>query len=113
MKSTVDIAQVETDLASLNKKLNNLIDVVSKTSEEYYRTVTFANAYNILVPASLTSIDVVGIVIENAKKPLVILETLVFLIYLAFAFAKTYFPKSEETVEDGEKDKKENKAEAK
>ena len=113
MNSTVDIAQVETDLASLNEKLNNLIDVVSKTSEEYYRTVTFANAYNILVPASLSSIDVIGIVIETAMKPLIIMEALAFLIYLAVAFAKTYFPKAEETEEDEMKDKKDNKAETK
>ena len=112
INSTVDIAQVETDLASLNEKLNSLIDVVSKTSEEYYRTVTFANAYNILVPASLSSVDVMGIVIETAMKPLIIMEALAFLIYLAFAFAKTYFPKVEETEEE-KKDKKDNTAEAK
>ena len=113
INSTVDIAQVETDLASLNEKLNNLIGVVSKTSEEYYRTVTFANAYNILVPASLSSIDVVGIVIENAKVPLVIMEALAFFIYLAFAYVKTYFPKLEENEEDEKKNEKDDKAEAK
>ena len=113
INSTVDIAQVETDLASLNEKLNNLINVVSKTSEEYYRTVTFANAYNILVPASLSSVDVMGIVIETAMKPLIIMEALAFLIYLAFAFAKTYFPKAEEAEEEEKKEKKDNKAEAK
>ncbi len=111
--STVDIAQVESDLASLNEKLNNLIDVVSKTSDEYYRTVTFANAYNILVPASLSSVNVIGIVIENARMPFVVTEVLAFLIYLAFAFGKTYFPKVEDDEEDEKKDTKDNEAEAK
>ena len=110
MNSTVDIAQVETDLASLNEKLNNLIDVVSKTSEEYYRTVTFANAYNILVPASLSSINVIGAVIENAKLPFIVAEALALFIFFAFAFGKTYFPKAEEAKEEGKKDKKDNEA---
>ena len=113
INSTVDIAQVENDLASLNEKLNSLVDVVSKTSEEYYRTVTFANAYNILVPASLSSVDVVGIVIENAKKPLLIMEALAFFVYLIFVLAKTYIPNVEKNEENREKDEKDNKVDAK
>ena len=75
--------------------------------------MTFANAYNILVPASLSSINIIGVIIENAKIPFVVTEALAFLIYLAFAFGKTYFPKTEETEGDEKKDKKDNKAEAK
>jgi len=47
-------AEVEERLAALHGRINNIIDTVNKTSDEYYENVTFAHAYNILVPASGT-----------------------------------------------------------
>ena len=43
------IERVEADLEKLNEKVNTLINSVNETADEYYETVSFANAYNILV----------------------------------------------------------------
>ena len=103
--STADAEQVEKDLASLNEKVNQLVDLVSKTSEDYYRTVTFGNAYNILVPASLSAVNTLKIVLENAKIPLIATEATALLIYFAFAYIKATFPGNEESEKDNKNKK--------
>ncbi len=53
--SDAKIDKVEADLAALDAKVNKLIDDVNTTADEYYNSVSFANAYNVLVPASTSS----------------------------------------------------------
>lgn len=77
---------VEDELAALNEKISNLINLVADTSEDYYKNVTFKNAYNVLVPATNTSSDKVSRVIENAKMPMVVLEAVALAVYFAVAF---------------------------
>lgn len=78
--------RADTDFASLNEKVNNLVELVCDTSEDYYKNVTFGNAYNVLVPASNTSVDKIGRIVKNAKMPIVVLEFIAFVIYCAVAF---------------------------
>lgn len=87
--SSDKFTKVESELASLNEKINNLIEVVSDTSEDYYINVTFKNAYTVLAPATNTSTDKISRVIENAKFPLVVLEGVVLMLYFAAAFIET------------------------
>lgn len=83
------IQTVEADLASLNEKVGNLINIVADTSEDYYRNVTFKNAYNVLAPATNTTSDKLSRIIENAKMPIIILEALALVIYFAVAFIES------------------------
>ena len=78
--------KVEADLASLNEKITALVDTVNKTSDDYYRNVTFKNAYSVLVPATNTATDRISHIIENAKQPLLILEALGFMVFFCVAF---------------------------
>lgn len=78
--------KVEADLASLNEKITALVDIVNKTSDDYYRNVTFKNAYSVLVPATNTATDRISHIIENAKQPLLILEVLGFMVFFCVAF---------------------------
>ena len=84
--STAKTEKVETSLANLNKKIELLVDLVNRTSDDYYRNVTFKNAYSVLVPATNTATDKMSHIIENAKQPLVILEALGFVVFFAVAF---------------------------
>lgn len=77
--------EVETRLAELHEKINEIIEIVNTTSDEYYETVTFANAYNILVPASGSEPTVAT---SDLVLPVVIGEALVFVIYAGTAFIK-------------------------
>lgn len=78
--------KVDQDLAALNVKVTNLVELVSDTSEDYYRNVTFKNAYNVLVPASYEASDKIARIIDNAKMPLVILEALGFVVFFGVSF---------------------------
>lgn len=79
--------KVENDLSSLNVKINKLLDDINKTADEYYETVSFANSYNILVPASSSAIkNTMRLSIEHAKMPIIVLEVLLLVIYIGFAF---------------------------
>lgn len=80
--------KVEADLAALSVKIDNLVKVVSDTSEDYYKNVTFKNAYNVLVPATNTTSDKISRVVDNAKLPLVVLELLGIMVYFAIAFVQ-------------------------
>ncbi len=75
--------RVETDFNVLYEKVSNLINIVNQTADEYYTTVAFANAYNVLVPASVSSVThSIQNVIEDSVKPLLVLEVLVFVLYI-------------------------------
>lgn len=82
-------AKVEADFAVLKEKLTKLIEDTELTSEEYYETVEFAHAYNILVPPANSSTDTIKTVIGFAKLPLILAEGLLFVIYFAVAFVKS------------------------
>ncbi len=83
--SEADKSKVEEKLAALDTKTNELIESVSLTADDYYKNVTFKNAYNILVPASNTTADRVGRIVSNAKLPLVALEGLALMFFFALA----------------------------
>lgn len=80
------IERVEKDLEKLNEKVNELIDSVNKTADEYYETVSFANAYSVLVPASSSYTNRIKNVITDAFMTVMIVEALLFVIYIVFAF---------------------------
>ncbi|MDE6776025.1 MAG: lipopolysaccharide biosynthesis protein [Ruminococcus sp.] len=80
------LERADADFAALNEKVNNFVELVSDTSEDYYKNITFANAYNVIVPASYTSSDRIGRIIDNAKMPAVALELVAFALYFAVAF---------------------------
>lgn len=116
--STSKAEKVEEDLAVLNEKVSNIINLVADTAEDYYKNVTFKNAYSVLVPATNTSSDKIERVIENAKMPLVILEALALIVYFAAALIEAFVADSrkrkavlvnenEEKKEDEEKEDKE------
>lgn len=83
--SPSDVAKVEERLSDLNDKVNGLIESVSLTADDYYKNVTFKNAYNVLVPASNTAVGRLGRIISNAKLPLVLLEGLALMFFFALS----------------------------
>lgn len=111
--SAAKIEKVEQDLALLNEKVSNIINLVADTSEDYYKNVTFKNAYSVLVPATNTSSDKVDRVIENAKMPLVVLEAIALVIYFAVALIEAFIADSRKrkAVENEEKKEDEEKEE--
>jgi hypothetical protein len=78
-------AKVEEDLDRINSQINVLIDVVSKTADEYYKTVVFSKAYNILVPANASFTSVAKQAVKDSILPVIIVDALVFVIYFAAA----------------------------
>lgn len=83
--SKAKIEKVEADLKSLNEKINTLIDDINKTANEYYETVSYANAYNILVPATSSSINELKNAIKESEKPFLVVEVLLAAVYIAYA----------------------------
>lgn len=81
--------EVEAKLDSLNSKINELVDVTSRTADDYFENVTFKNAYNVLVPASNTASDKIGRIIANAKMPLVVLEALGIMLFFGIALIES------------------------
>ena len=104
--------KVEAELASAYEKINNIVDLVSETADDYYRNVTFKNAYNVLVPASNTASDRISNIIDNFKIPFVLIEALCVFAYFAVAFieALSYDTKKRRLAKESAV-KKENTAE--
>ncbi|WP_028519776.1 hypothetical protein [Ruminococcus flavefaciens] len=84
--SQANIEKVETDIAALGEKVTRLVELTEQTADDYYENVQFANAYNILIPASRSVSAGLSEAVKNAVKPLFIIEALIFMIYFAFAF---------------------------
>lgn len=86
--------RVEADLEKLNEKVNTLIESVNQTADEYYETVSFANAYNILVPATSSASNNVKNIIKEALMSIMIVEALLFVVYICVAFVMAIITES-------------------
>jgi len=75
-------------LTALNEKINKIIDDINVTANEYYESVAFKNAYNILVPASSSVTGAISDVLKNTILPFAIFEAIVFVIYISAAFIR-------------------------
>ena len=114
--STEDVTKVETQLDSVYEKINNAVSLVNATADDYYKNVTFKDAYSILVPATDTAIDRVSRIVDNAKTPFIILEAAGFALYFAVAFIealKADSKKRKAVAESTDENKDENKEENK
>lgn len=80
-----DIEYVEKRVALLDETVRQLVDDVNTTIMEYHESVTFANAYSVLVPANVLSTSYISMLLSNIMKPLLLVEGLVFLIYIGVA----------------------------
>jgi len=86
-EGTPEMAQyTEGELKKLDEKLNRLIDITRIASEQYYETEEFANAYQVLVPAVNSKVDVIKTIIKSSLVPVIIAEAFVVVIYAAAAF---------------------------
>ena len=84
--SKANIEKVEADIKSLNEKVSNIVELTQQTADDYYENVQFANAYNILVPASKSVAAGLSQAVKESIKLIVILEALIFVLYLGIAF---------------------------
>lgn len=112
--------KVEADLEKLNEKVNGLIESVNKTADEYYNTVAYANCYNILVPASASTVKhTIKNVISDSMMVIFVIEALLVIVYIMFAFVTALIAENKkknvsaaaDTVSGAEAEAKEEKKE--
>ncbi len=94
----------EEELAKLNDKLNRLIEITRITSEQYYETEEFENAYSILVPAVNSKVDFIKTVIRNSVMPIIIVEILLVVLYIAAAFVSAIIEENRKKAIEGAAD---------
>ena len=80
-----NVEKVEADIKALSEKVAKLIDLTEQTTNDYYENVQFAHAYNVLIPASRSVSAGIGDAVRVSIKPIIILELLIFIVYLAIA----------------------------
>ena len=78
--------RIEKDLEKLNKKVNQLIQLVNDTADDYYQNVSLASAYSILVPATSDVATTVKSGLSKAMLPLVGIEAVLLMIFLGYSF---------------------------
>ena len=82
--------KVETDMKNVCDKMNQLINDVNETADDYFATASYTNAYNILVPASGSVSSSVSNAISNMIRPMLIVEALLLVAYLVFAVVRAF-----------------------
>ncbi len=82
--------KVETDMKNICDKMNQLINDVNETADDYFETASYTNAYNILVPASGSVSSSVSNAISNMIRPMLIVEALLLVAYLVFAVVRAF-----------------------
>ncbi len=95
------IDRVENDLSALNTKINEMLDLVNATANEYYETVYLGNAYSVLVPASSSALRTTKNIIDSATEPMIIVEALLVVLYLGIAFVMALIKDNKESAENG------------
>jgi len=83
--SKANIERAEADLAALNSKVSEIVDLTEKTANDYFENVRFANAYSVLAPATKTAAAGISQALSNSMKYIIIFELLAFAVYLAIA----------------------------
>ena len=84
--SRANIEKVEADLAGLNAKVTDIVDLTEKTADDYFKNVQFANAYSVLAYASKSASAGLSQALSASLKKIIVWELLIFAIYLAAAF---------------------------
>ena len=82
--------------------INDISENVSKTTDDYYRTVVFPKAYNILTYASSSTLGVIKHAVKDSFSTVFILCAVIFAVYVAATVVlavnkeliKLYGPKS-------------------
>ena len=80
------IDRVERELATLDEKINEMLDLTNATANEYYETAYLSNAYTVLVPPSTSALDTTKNVLKSAMETLMVAEALIFVCYILVAF---------------------------
>ena len=80
------IDKTEADLEALDVQVNDLLDKVNVTADEYYQTVFLSNSYQILVPASGAGLHSTKNIVQYSMQPILIGEALVFVLYFGGSF---------------------------
>lgn len=83
VNSQAKMAKVEEDLENLKKQIKDITELVNETTDDFYRTVIFSKAYNILVPANSSYSNATQSAIKDAVMPMAIADALIFVIYFA------------------------------
>lgn len=78
--------RIEKDLEKLKNKIDDLIDLVNRTADDYYRNVSLSDSYNILVPATTEVVTTIKNGISKAIVPAFGCEVLILMTYLAISF---------------------------
>ncbi len=82
--------EAETRIDTLCEKINTLIEDTNTTSDEYYEKVARTDSYSVLVPASGSTSSAVSNAISDMKRPLLIAEAMLIVIYIAFAVIRAF-----------------------
>lgn len=80
------VKHIEAELKKVNEKVNNLIQLVNDTADDYYQNVSFSNAYNILLPATSSVATTITSGISKAIIPIIGVEAILLMLYLAVSF---------------------------
>ncbi len=99
------IETVEANLEKLNEKVNTLIEDVKTSADEFYETVVFSRSFNILVPASTSTVNVLKNSIKDSVLIVAIIDALIFIIYLTYSLilAITFEQKKNNSVTNQDK----------
>lgn len=77
--------KAEKEIAELDSKIKLLIEDVSKTTDDFYRTVVFPKAYNVLTPASASTFGVFKHAVKESLFTVLIIDAVIFVIYFCAA----------------------------
>lgn len=88
--SAAEKEEVETQLASLCESVNSLIAKVNDTADDFFETVSYANAYSVLVPASGSVSSSVSNAVSSMQRPLLVVEAVILVLYLCFAVVRAF-----------------------
>lgn len=101
VSKNIDIEYVEEQIDMVYEKIMNLIEITNDTSDEYYENVVFADAYNILVPATG---EEPNIHMSSFGMPLIIVEGIIFVVFIAIVFitsiVEDYYKKKSSNTEN-------------
>ncbi len=81
--SATQKAKVEEELAAMNLQLGRLIDETRATIDDYYKTVVFPKAYNVLEPAAAqTVLGHIKHAVKDSVFNILIIDAVILVVYL-------------------------------
>lgn len=85
-----EMEEADAKMDTLTTRINTIIDATNTTASDFFENCAYSSAFSVLVPASGSFTSTLTVAKTNMIQPLLIVEALLFVIYICFSVVRAF-----------------------